>query len=257
MTLISSPGLKGRPSSSQHCVDCRNTVCWSLNLHKVVRLHQPRRRLKTQQTFLRKADDAKELKRRRTKAKTATSSCRKLQSELTMRKAEYTTLLAVGMTWPPPLCRGSWAITASRILNLTFLMAESITKTNEFISALLVCGGSSNTKTWLTFITQGALPGSPLKPLNDAVFNRAEQRLVHLKKTPQRFCLKVQLLIIRASINTQLNKSYVSISAVGTINFRFGVNKRHTITSNKNSADSRKKQHMCRFGSRLFLCCSD
>lgn len=134
MTLISSPGLKGRPSSSQHCVDCRNTVCWSLNLHKVVRLHQPRRRLKTQQTFLRKADDAKELKRRRTKAKTATSSCRKLQSELTMRKAEYTTLLAVGMTWPPPLCRGSWAITASRILNLTFLMAESITKTNEFIS---------------------------------------------------------------------------------------------------------------------------
>lgn len=44
--------------------------------------------------------------------------------ELTMRKAEYTTLLAVGMTWPPPLWRGSWAMTASRILNLTFLMAE-------------------------------------------------------------------------------------------------------------------------------------
>lgn len=41
----------------------------------------------------------------------------------TMRKAEYTTLLAVGMTWPPPLWRGSWAMTASRILNLTFLMA--------------------------------------------------------------------------------------------------------------------------------------
>ncbi len=44
--------------------------------------------------------------------------------DLTMRKAEYTTLLAVGMTWPPPLWRGSWAMTASRILNLTFLMAE-------------------------------------------------------------------------------------------------------------------------------------
>lgn len=44
--------------------------------------------------------------------------------DLTMRKAEYTTLLAVGMTWPPPLWRGSCAITASRILNLTFLMAE-------------------------------------------------------------------------------------------------------------------------------------
>lgn len=27
--------------------------------------------------------------------------------DLTMRKAEYTTLLAVGMTWPPPLWRGS------------------------------------------------------------------------------------------------------------------------------------------------------
>lgn len=26
---------------------------------------------------------------------------------LTMRKAEYTTLLAVGMTWPPPRCSGS------------------------------------------------------------------------------------------------------------------------------------------------------
>lgn len=46
------------------------------------------------------------------------------QNDLTMRKAEYTTLLAVGMTWPPPLWRGSCAMTASRILNLTFLMAE-------------------------------------------------------------------------------------------------------------------------------------
>lgn len=29
------------------------------------------------------------------------------ESDLTMRKAEYTTLLAVGMTWPPPLWSGS------------------------------------------------------------------------------------------------------------------------------------------------------
>lgn len=44
--------------------------------------------------------------------------------DLTMRKAEYTTLLAVGMTCPPPLCRGSCAMTASRILNFTFLIAR-------------------------------------------------------------------------------------------------------------------------------------
>lgn len=46
------------------------------------------------------------------------------RGKLTIRKAEYTTLLAVGMTWPPPRWRGSWATRASRILNLTFLMAD-------------------------------------------------------------------------------------------------------------------------------------
>lgn len=33
----------------------------------------------------------------------------------------------------------------------------------------------------LTLIAQGPLPGAPLEALNDAVFNRAQQRLVHLR----------------------------------------------------------------------------
>lgn len=43
---------------------------------------------------------------------------------LTIRKAEYTTLRAVGMICPPPRCKGSWAITASRILNFTLRITE-------------------------------------------------------------------------------------------------------------------------------------
>lgn len=31
-----------QPSSSQHCVNGRHAVSWSLNLHKVIWLHQPR-----------------------------------------------------------------------------------------------------------------------------------------------------------------------------------------------------------------------
>lgn len=34
----------------------------------------------------------------------------------------------------------------------------------------------------LTLVTQRPLPGSPLEALNDAVFDRAQQRLVHLQK---------------------------------------------------------------------------
>lgn len=30
-----------KPSSSQHCVHSRHTISWSLNLHKVIGLHQP------------------------------------------------------------------------------------------------------------------------------------------------------------------------------------------------------------------------
>lgn len=33
----------------------------------------------------------------------------------------------------------------------------------------------------LTLITEGPLPGAPLEALNDAVFDRAQQRLVHLQ----------------------------------------------------------------------------
>lgn len=31
-----------KPPSSQHCVNCRHTISWSLNLYKVIWLHQPR-----------------------------------------------------------------------------------------------------------------------------------------------------------------------------------------------------------------------
>lgn len=34
----------------------------------------------------------------------------------------------------------------------------------------------------LTLITQRPLPGAPLEALNDAVFDRAQQRLVHLRQ---------------------------------------------------------------------------
>ena len=53
---------------------------------------------------------------------TAVCNWRQL-SELTIRNAEYATRLAVGMICPPPLWIGSPAITASKILNLTFLIA--------------------------------------------------------------------------------------------------------------------------------------
>ena len=46
--------------------------------------------------------------------------------QLTIRNAEYATRRAVGMICPPPLWIGSPAITASKILNFTFLMAVSI-----------------------------------------------------------------------------------------------------------------------------------
>jgi len=45
--------------------------------------------------------------------------------QLTIRNAEYATRRAVGIICPPPLWIGSPAITASRILNFTFLMAVS------------------------------------------------------------------------------------------------------------------------------------
>lgn len=46
--------------------------------------------------------------------------------QLTIRKAEYATRREVGMICPPPLWIGSPAITASKILNFTFLIAVSI-----------------------------------------------------------------------------------------------------------------------------------
>ena len=53
---------------------------------------------------------------------------------ITIKNAEYATLRAVGIICPPPLCIGSCAITASNILNFTFLMAV---KEKKFIQEYL------------------------------------------------------------------------------------------------------------------------
>lgn len=80
---------------------------------------------------------------------------------LTMRKAEYTTLLAVGMTWPPPRCSGSCATSASRILNLTFLMAERRAEHEEVGSAKLEAAAAATTYAHRTAAPPWCPTGSP------------------------------------------------------------------------------------------------
>lgn len=46
----------------------------------------------------------------------------------------------------------------------------------------------------LTLVTQRPLPGAPLEALNDAVFDRAQQRLVHLRQKYGNTHTELQLL---------------------------------------------------------------
>lgn len=44
---------------------------------------------------------------------------------------------------------------------------------------------------WRTFVTQRSLPGAPLEALNNAVFDWAEQRLVHLHRRSKHLQLAI------------------------------------------------------------------
>lgn len=56
----------------------------------------------------------------------------------------------------------------------------TVQRTNINLQKQLVSGVKKRQRT-LTLITQRALPGAPLEALNNAVFDGAEQRLVHLQ----------------------------------------------------------------------------
>lgn len=47
----------------------------------------------------------------------------------------------------------------------------------------------------LTLVTQRPLPGAPLEALNDAVFDRAQQRLVHLRQKYRNTHTELQPLV--------------------------------------------------------------